>query len=663
MPRRRLDPLTTLLAVLGLASLLRAEDPRPLVPKGSLRSVAKSRPRILITAADLPALRRSCRGEGKTLFEFMKRRCDGMLRMETRLDNNGRHYLPSFALLYLVTGERRYAQKTAEWLDLLADHTIENAWTCLEYIPVAAFAYDWIHDTLTPAQRERYAGGLVRQVRRIRKLWRHNDYNNHFALEHASELHVALALAHERHHRTEQAAWLAEGERWLKLNLIPAANEMSGTDPATAGGQAEGFGYNNWGYARPLSMLLAAWKSATGENLFSHCSLLRYDALWNIHGRRPDGALFRSEDCSSGLRWGDGDLARFLLIAREYQDGYARTAADSIQPRYPQTVWPAVISFDSSVAPRPIQKLPLARLFGPLGHVYTRSGWGPDAFFATFQCGDIFAGHQHLDNNAFTIFHRAPLAIDSGVNEYSGHRANYYSRTIAHNSIVVLDPSETFPGKVWSSQGTGGSNDGGQRRVSFPSRVTASAKDKAVRDVGEITHFENTPRYCYAVGDASKSYAGTKLKRFVRHFVHLRPDIIVIYDEVETTRPEFKTTWLLHCLDRPQRVESKTAVWRAGVLVKRYLPLDASVVAVGGPGREFLVGETNYPPDKKRDKEAGGWRIEVTDRTRSRTHRLLHLLVPPTRTLPDAKLAGDVLTIAGVARIDFSRRQVKALRK
>ena len=36
----------------------------------------------------------------------------------------------------------------------------------------------------------------------------------------------------------------------------------------------------------------------------------------------------------------------------------------------------------------------------------------------------------------------ARLALDSGVNEYSSHRANYYSRTVAHNTICVDEKSQ-----------------------------------------------------------------------------------------------------------------------------------------------------------------------------------------------------------------------------
>ena len=86
-----------------------------------------------------------------------------------------------------------------------------------------------------------------------------------------------------------------------------------------------------------------------------------------------------------------------------------------------------------------------------------------------------FVNHQHLDAGAFQIYYKGALAIDSGL--YSGssgaygspHCMNYYWRTIAHNSLLIHDPQETF-----GRDGYG--NDGGQR---LPNR-RSEARDLSV---------------------------------------------------------------------------------------------------------------------------------------------------------------------------------------
>lgn len=586
--------------------------------------VRTDRPRMLIPPGGVAALRVKCQGPGKAMFTALKARADEMLKTPARLDNQGRFYLPTYALLYVITGEGRYANKAKEWLDLMSRQTIQDSWMCLEYVPTGAAAYDWVYAELSENEKVRFAEGLIRQVNRLKKLWRHSDYNNHFLLEHVSELHVALTLADEPHHQAVWRRWLAESEDWLKNHVIPAATEMAGKD----GGHAEGFSYANWGYERPLALHLLAWKTATGEDLFPRCTMLRGAAIWNLYGRRPEGTMCRSEDCPSGHRWSQGAKRTFAICAAQYDDPYAQWAHDQIAFKYPQAIWGHLLAWDPSVPARSPGDLPLARLFRPLGHVYTRSGWDEQATWAMFQCGDFFAGHQHLDNNSFVLYKRGSLAIDSGVNEYSSHRTNYYSRSVAHNTVLVYDPEETFPDQVWSSQGTGGANDGGQRRFGFPVRVTASAAEKVKRDVGEIIAFQNTSRFMYAVGEATRSYARTKMRRFVRHFLHLRPDTFVVFDVVESTRAEFKKTWLLHSLERP-RLESGHAVIRhdGGRLdVWTLLPEKAVVTLVGGPGKEFWVDGRNYPPHSHKDPEAGAWRMEVCPPTAEKFDVFLHLL-------------------------------------
>ncbi|MEN8150298.1 MAG: heparinase II/III family protein [Planctomycetota bacterium] len=627
--------LICLLLLIGFLPAAAAAGQDPLVPKGDVDAVSTARPRMLLTPASLAALQTRLRTDpvSRKLFDQMKTRCDGMLRMEARLDNQGRHYLPSYALLHAVTGEERYARMAAKWLLRMADETIENPWTCLEYVPTAAFAFDWVHGSLTADERLRAGRGLLRQLDRVKKLWRHSDYNNHFLLEHMGQLHVALALAHEPGFEKTAAKLFAEAEIWLKRHALPASNETAGGEAGDrAGGHCEGFSYNNWGYARPLGRLLAAWKSATGEDLFPRSVLLEHDAIWNAFGRLPDGTMVRLEDCPSGLTWGQGTRSTFELVAREYRDGIARTLADSIPCRYPQVVWPILIFRDPKVRAAPLTDLPRARLFEGIGHVYSHSAFGdPGAVVTTFQCGPFMAGHQHLDNNAFTIFFRARLALDSGVNEYSSHRANYYSRSVAHNTVTVLDPNETFPKATWSHEGDGGSNDGGQRRVPFPGRATAPAAEKAAREVGRIVHFEADEDYCYAVGDATRSYGKGKVKRFVRHFLHRYPDLVIVYDEVVTGDSSFETRWLLHTSARPEVGEDEiVAASGGGALVVRLLlpaPKERKVRVIGGPGREYFAGGRNHPPDAKTDPNAGAWRIEVVDTARRTRRTFLHALL------------------------------------
>ncbi|MDZ7817039.1 MAG: hypothetical protein U5N86_13960 [Planctomycetota bacterium] len=214
--------------------------------------------------------------------------------------------------------------------------------------------------------------------------------------------------------------------------------------------------------------------------------------------------------------------------------------------------------------------------------------------------------------------------------------------------MLVFDPDEEFPKSVWSSQGTGGSNDGGQRRAMIVERVTESAKTKERRNIGEILAFENTDSYCYACGDATKSYRNRKMKLFVRHFLHIRPDTFVVCDVVEARKRKFKKTWLLHSIERPELSEEGSSFrvsFGGGVLdVTCLLPKKPLIKTVGGNGSEFLVNGVNYPPDSKKDPLSGSWRVEVSPDAESRKEIFLHVLHASTldgeNKVSDIRLVG-----------------------
>src|SRR5690606_37514950 len=70
---------------------------------------------------------------------------------------------------------------------------------------------------------------------------------------------------------------------------------------------------------------------------------------------------------------------------------------------------------------------------------------------------------------------------------------------------------------------------------------------------GWIPRFVHGKRLSYAVGDASNAYSGRDQKKdidfgmklFKRHYLMLRPSILVIYDELEADHPA-EWSWLIH---------------------------------------------------------------------------------------------------------------------
>jgi heparin/heparan-sulfate lyase len=246
-----------------------------------------------------------------------------------------------------------------------------------------------------------------------------------------------------------------------------------------------------------------------------------------------------------------------------------------------------------------------------------------------------------MDNNAFTIHKRSLLAIDSGVNAYdedvnSDYRTNYYSRTIAHNSITLYDPKETFRGGAFAAEQSGGANDGGQVRLRGPDRI-GEIRQNDRWEVGKIVAYQHGPLFTYAVGDATKSYSTAKLRLFRRHFLFLPPDLFVVFDQVEATDPSFRKAWLLHCVDEPSvngdivtvtNGPFGSAQGRPGRLTCRtVLPEHPEITKVGGPGKECWVDGRNWPAvEREWSRDAGFWRVEVSPAQPAAEDLFLHVL-------------------------------------
>ena len=351
---------------------------------------------------------------------------------------------------------------------------------------------------------------------------------------------------------------------------------------------------------------------------------------------------------------------------------------------------------DPEVAPRDPalaseNELPRQRYFPGVGHLVIRDGWTKDSTWIEFDCGPYLAKHQHLDQNQINIYHGGYLAIDSGADytdSESPHYLNYYRRSVAHNSVLVYDPSEKF---FWSENLLLAANDGGQRMNSSRYWNTIrSPKDwertRDLWDLGTMRLIDYVPgQYHYALGDATKAYSQDKMKKFTREILYAPAhNLLFVFDCVVSTNPSFRKVWLLHGVNQPsidQDLGQGTAEAkefrnantfrfrenRGELLVHSLLPRERVVARRGGPGNEFYTpgndnggpwasGE-NWPlepakggplpedpklahmwktfwgkdfseisPSNRRNVVPGAWRIEVSPSVPTEEDFFLHLL-------------------------------------
>ncbi|MBA7668226.1 hypothetical protein ES703_76335 [subsurface metagenome] len=211
---------------------------------------------------------------------------------------------------------------------------------------------------------------------------------------------------------------------------------------------------------------------------------------------------------------------------------------------------------DTTVTKARLKGFKLSHISSGPGYVYARSSWDEDATYFFLKCGDRFTAHQHLDVGHFLIYKHKELIGDGGHYDSFGsnHDVNYHLRTIAHNTILIHDPSETWPG---IRAGPISGNDGGQAHA-WPHHngaVTDPAewhKRRELYDIADILAFEDVGSYMYVAADCTRAYSPKKLAYFTRQIVFLRPGTFIIFDRVSSKNPPFKKTC---CIGQKMKLE------------------------------------------------------------------------------------------------------------
>ncbi len=612
-------------------------------------NVSPDHPRIFFTRSELPEIKRSLAdgGSKRELWNKVTQWCDAHLDTPARdlvesdnVDGN----VQTYAFAALVTGEKSYRAKAFETALYLADEgpgeELRGATEAMTYV------YDWLHGDLPDGARDRLLRAIVRNCQRLDGLNRDDEFVTGMTHgNHKSMLLGALAV-HGDDPKTEQL--LEKAVSNYRFGFLATWRRFAGSD----GGSSKGWWYTS--YVLPFELeFFAAWRSATGQDFFQSERTWCEGLLdWFLYALRGDDSFFREGDAKvfDGLNYQDRHYG--LLAAKEYGSSRAQWFARKVEGTSP--VWGPHAVFDilwgePDVEPEPPSG-PTSRLFRNAGVSIMRESWDTNAVLASFRSAEAYTlGHTHRDNCSFTLFYKGGLALDSGIYDDFGskHHKNYYTRTVAHNTITVFDPEEEFSlyGEVYA-------NDGGQRWLTegkdvpnhWPARAEETIDRASGYRLGGIVRYEDTDEYTYTVGNGAPSYNRKKLKTFHRHLLWLKQvegwdhPVALVFDNVVSTNPSFRKAYLLHTENKPI-VKGGLVTARNGegkLFHMTLVPRDAELTVIGGSGKEFWVNGRNYPPERPahNKEEAGGWRVEVSPSVESRDDRFLHALFPADAGTP-----------------------------
>ncbi len=348
-------------------------------------------------------------------------------------------------------------------------------------------------------------------------------------------------------------------------------------------------GYNYWLQERgmPIALALASFKNSSKDVAQRQQldRLMRRVGLWHIYLTRPDNRIEGWGDEGSRSDLKEGTRRTIDILAQASREPLLARYSHYLKNLHPNASyyrgrrWQTLIFNDPSVSvstAKTVKTLkdvmgvqPTAALFGPgySNHLVIRAGWGPEDTFITYRASDIFTHHQHYDAGHFTLFKGNALAVNSSTYGafLSPHRLNYAIRTIAKNSLLIVDPNEkVIPNHLFKKNVA----DGGQRLV-IPTGSAIRSFDHWLQSRYAGTHYGTSELLAYASEpgiatyietDITRAYNSTryaasgnkgKVKRVTRALLYLyAEDSLIVRDQVITTDPSYQARWVLHTYEK-----------------------------------------------------------------------------------------------------------------
>ncbi len=535
-----------------------------------------------------------------------------------------------------------------------------------------ALVYDLCHEYWTVEERTQFHEYVNQTVDANVRSETHVFHNGWYGYKHWG---IGLACYAAYYDNDRAPAILSALEEEFRNRAAPAL-ELAGD----GGGWAEGYYINYWLYE---------WLFFCEAARF--CEGLDYYALApNFFQNRAVASLFetypgiRVYNSRRSIPMGDGGgrvfggdrdktLSARRILTNHYQDDPAHRFVhtfNEITPRssvgnyaYKDFLWR-----DTTLQKENLDDFKLSHFSPGPGYVYARSSWEDDATYFFFKCGDRFTAHQHLDVGHFLIYKYEELIGDGGHYDSFGstHDVNYHLRSIAHNTLLIHDPSETWPG---IRAGTVTGNDGGQSH-SWPHHNGAVVdaeqwqRESRLYDIAELSAFVDKDRYVYVAGDCTRAYSHQKLDYFTRQIVYIRPDTFIIFDRVQSRSPQYKKTFLLQAMKPPVEKAGNLVITngKGRLFIQTLLPRNPQIERVTGSNL-YSYGGKNYPPERITGP-APECRVEISPSIPSTIDYFLLVLTATesgVTTVPQAVAQttdNDVTVKIGEIKIAFTKAAV-----
>lgn len=556
-----------------------------------------------------------------------------MTFMYHRFGDKVKEPVKNLSMAYLLTGKKEYARTALSQALHLAKmdpqgYATREDFNSASVMLAMAVAYDTSYDMATAEERKELLEAIKK---RGNKFFR--QYTNEFET-HSMDNHVwqhtlrrlcftSIAVLNDL---PEAKDWLAYCyEAWNCRFPILGGND---------GGWHDGSSYFQTNFETFIYMPFM-FKRFTGVNFFD---IPYYQNLskFLIYSYPKDsystgfGDNAENQTKPGKSYWGFADA-----LARELHDPYARWYADEISGGKKEIVnESANFTFyrlmtknrGEDVLARSPKDLPQSLLFRDAGFALMHNDVAntlDDVMISFMDLPFGSTGHAHAAHNGFGV-NVGGKQLFGGSGHYSNftdkHTLMHY-RTRGHNTILADGMTQCI-----------GEN-----------------------GYGWIARFKDTPALTYVLGDATHAYGTmttpfwidrmkqfdvgyTKengfgdpgITRFRRHFVFLRPNIIVIYDELKAKTP-VEWTWLLHSYNKMEQGDKPNVILAHNEVANARVNIYTDEKAKSYITNEFFSPAVNWKNRGKSDngepyEYAKHWHLEYSTLNKSASTRFLTII-------------------------------------
>ncbi len=442
----------------------------------------------------------------------------------------------NFAFAYLLSGEDQYKEAAVEWALASSSYPTWGRSGDLTNASLAAghqlfsvaIVYDWLYDELDAGTKNTLLTALKAHGDEMYKKATGQPFNgrtvkvfsgsaylhNHMYISMGGLSAAAMAIFDED----------SDAVDWFGYTM----SAFGKTESLLADDGASHEGYPYWEYGTEWMIKYAKLaEKFVGSHMLQNewfknaGAYVAYSMLGENDWRFNSNFLSLGD--TEGINYAGPDHI-LRVLAAEHQDGLAQWMANRVAEEHVNTrsaEWLGILYYDPTVEATPVGSRPTMHWFDNIDLVVSRSDWSGDESIVAFKSGppqghkeldypgNFGGGHEHPDANHFLLFANGEYLIRD-----DGYADKWTSN---HNTLLINGSGQLGEGARWFDNG-----------ISKAARSEASML-KAISEDG----------FDYMLGDATSAYpSSTGLIKYQRHLIFLKPDILIVVDDIETAAPQ-----------------------------------------------------------------------------------------------------------------------------